>query len=380
MSIPINKSLDDVRNDLFAKISVAQQEGQLPVDLNLNRGPVRGMIELWAWGLYQLYQLKIEVLKQAFPGMAGGKWLELHCDQVNVSRLQAKKCQGHIHFVREDASGNVPIPAGRVVKTLPDGSGKVHRFVTVEDAVLADGQSEVAVAVESEQYGRSANVTVGAIKEVATTIPGVDGVENRADWIAAEGADVEGDAELQERYSLAWSATNGATKYAYESWARSVTGVIAAKIIDDHPRGQGSVDVVIKGTAGIPTPELIAGVDAVVSANKPINDDVLVKGPTAVLVGIDVELIITHGDEAVIAVAAEKRLRALFEDPTTVAGITPLQIGEDLPLDRMVAAVMAVDGVKQLNWTSPAADVAVGGDELAVLDSITLAVSQVVEV
>jgi len=128
----------------------------------------------------------------------------------------------------------------------------------------------------------------------------------------------------------------------------------------------------LPGAAGVPTTELIAAVDAVVQANRPINDDVEVKGPTPVSVAIEAELTLVSGDASAIQAAAETRLQALFTDPSTAAGVSPLQIGEDLTLDRLVATVMAVAGVKSISWTSPAADVAVDADELAVLSSLTI--------
>ncbi|MBF0454941.1 MAG: baseplate J/gp47 family protein [Magnetococcales bacterium] len=372
MSIPVKKSLEEVRSDLFARISSVQADGWLPENLNLNRGPVRGMIELWAWGLFQLYQLLGLILKQAFPSMATGCWLDLHCDQVGVQRLPAGKCRGMVYFTRSDSSGNVPIPAGRVVKTLPDGTGRIHRFVTLADTVLLDGVSEVAVLVESEQHGQAGNVTAGAIREITTVIPGIDGVENRSGWIESEGIDTEGDEPLRERYALAWMATGGATKYAYESWARSVTGVVAVKIGDQHPRGQGTVDVVIRGSAGIPSEELLSTVAGVIEKNAPINDDALVKGPVLVPVNIDLELLLIVGEGSTIRMEAGSRLRALFAGFVTIPGIVPLGIGEDLTLDRMIAVIMAVNGVKRVEWRSPTTDIAVPGDGLATLTTLSI--------
>lgn len=372
MSIPVSKTLEEVRTDLFAKIGSVQQEGWLPQYLNLNRGPVRGMIELWAWGLYQLYQFLALILGQAFPLTATGSWLDLHCHQVNVTRKTATKAKGTVYFTRAGTSGNVPISAGKIVKTKPDGQGNVYRFVTLEDVVLQDGGTEVVAPVEAEEYGQRANVTAGHICEISTTIPGIDAVENRSDWLEREGADEESDNGLRERYVLAWKDVNGATKYAYESWARSVVGVIGVKIADQHPRGQGTVDVILKGAAGIPTQDLIDAVDAVVQDKRPINDDVLVKGPTAVNVTISAELELTHGTAADILAEAENRLNALFLDPSLVADVSPLQIGQDVTMDMLVCIIMAVDGVKKINWTSPVADVQVDDDELAVLESITL--------
>ncbi|MBW2599332.1 MAG: baseplate J/gp47 family protein [Deltaproteobacteria bacterium] len=375
MSIPVNKTLEEIRTDLFEKISSVQQDGWLPEFLNLNRGPVRGMIELWAWGLYQLYQLLALVLRQAFPSTATGDWLDLHCKQVGVERLAATKAKGTVWFTREGTSGNVSIPKGKIIKTKPDGEGIVYRFSTTEDAVLPDGSSEVAVSVEAEEYGRKSNVSSGMITEISTVIPGIDSVENRSGWLTSEGFDREGDDSLRERYFLAWLDVNGATKYAYESWARSIEGVIAVKILDQHPRGQGTVDVIIRGSAGIPTQELLDAVDEVVQTNRPINDDVMAKGPAPVNVTIEAELQLVSGDPDEIMSEAENRLTALFTKPPAIDDIAPLSMGTDLTIDRLTAVVMAINGIKKITWTLPATDVQVNDDALAVLSSITLTYS-----
>ncbi len=371
-TIPVEKTLEQVRTDLFDKIGTVQQEGWLPQNLNLNRGPVRGLIEMWAWGLYQLYSFLASILQQAFPDTSTGAWLDIHCRQLGLQRMTATKAKGIIYFTRNGTDGNVPVAKGRIIKTRPDGMGRLYRFVTTEDAVLPDGHSEVGVAVEAEEYGREANVTAGMITEIATAIPGIDAVENRVEWLLSEGTDKEDDGSLQERYRLAWMDVNGATKYAYESWARGINGVIAVKIMDNHPRGQGTVDVIVRGTAGQPTVELIEAVDAVVQENRPINDDVLVRGPDPVDVVLEADLELTDGNPSAIIAEAEDRVRALFLDPSPVPGIEALQIGQDLTLDLLRATIMAVTGVKCINWTSPALDIAVSNDGLARLESLTL--------
>ncbi|OQY20070.1 MAG: baseplate J family protein [Desulfobacteraceae bacterium 4572_35.1] len=378
----VNRSLDEIRQSLFDRINDKQEEyaakGWLPNRLNLNKGIVRGLIEIWAWGLYQLYQFLAVVLKQAFADSATGPWLDLHCKQVDVYRKVATKAKGLIYLMRVDPVGNVPLQAGRIVRTLPDGMGQVYRFVTVADVVLIDGETEIAVEVIAEEYGQGGNVTTGQICEIVTTIDGIDTVENRADWLSSEGTNAELDPPLFERYTLAWTGLNGATKHAYEAWARSVTGVVAATILDQHPRGQGTVDVVLKGAAGMPTQALIDEVDTVIKGTgngdekQPINDDVLVKSPTPINVTIVAELVLTHGAPVDIEAQAEARVRAMFEQVENVSDVPPLKIGQDLPLDLLRWAVLAVDGVKKVNITSPAVDVEVAGDGLAVLQAVTL--------
>lgn len=368
----VNKTLESIRISLFGRIEAVQAEDALPRPLNLNRGPVRGLIELWAWGLYQLYQFLDFVLKQAFPSTATGLWLDMHGRQVGIERKKTTKAKGDAVFFRSGSSGNVPIEAGSVIRTPPDGLGNVYRFVTLADAVLQDGENEVLVSVESESYGRAGNVTSGQICEMASVIPGVDGVINRSGWLASEAIDEEDDESLRLRYQLAWSAINGCTRYAYESWARSVTGVTGVKIMDNHPRGQGTVDVVIRGAAGLPTVDLINAVKAVVYSKKPINDDVLVKGPASFPVTITGEIELTGGNPPEIRLMAENRIRALFSG-AVVKDVTPLEIGQDVTRDLLTFLVLGSgSGIKKVNWTSPVSDTGIPDDGLGVLESLTL--------
>lgn len=368
----VKQTLEGIRSSLFERIEAVQADGDLPQPLNLNRGPVRGLIELWAWGLYQLYQFLDFVLKQAFPSTATGLWLDLHCGQVGVSRKKATKARGNIVFYRSGSAGNVPITTGSVIRTPPDGLGNVYRFVTLADVVLQDGEIETLVAVESESYGCAGNVTAGQIREMASVIPGIDGVINQAGWLASEAIDEEDDDSLRLRYQLAWAAINGCTKYAYESWARSVTGVTGVRIMDNHPRGQGTVDVVIRGAAGLPTVELVAAVDAVVNEKKPINDDVIVKGPLAVNVLIIGELELTGGNPADIRLAVENRIRALFSG-VVVSGVAPLEIGQDVTRDLLTFLVLGTgSNIKKINWASPVSDIGIPDDGLGVLESLDL--------
>ncbi|MFZ2947905.1 MAG: baseplate J/gp47 family protein [Desulfuromonadaceae bacterium] len=375
----VSKSLETIRQEMFDQLAAKQEEyvaaGWLPIRINLNKGIVRGLIELWCWVLWQLYQFLALVLAQAFPDTATGAWLDLHCKQVGVTRKPSTKATGTVYFTRAGIAGNVPIPAGRVVRTKPDGSGHIYRYVTMAAAILPDGASEVAVAVEAEEYGAAANATAGQICEIVTVIPGIDAVENRAGWLLSEGASKEEDTPLRVRYELAWKQLSGCTKYAYEAWAREVTGVADAKILDQHPRGQGTVDVIVLGTAGIPTQTLLDAVTANImgTGNKdekyPINDDVAITAPAAINVSIVAELELLAGDAPTILAAAENRVRALFAPLPIVSAIDPLGVGGDLTRDRLIAALM-ISNVKRVNTNF--ITVPVPQDGLAVLVDIQL--------
>ena len=193
MSIRLAKDIGTIRSALFERIENVQTEyaarGWLPARLNLNKGIARGMIELFAWGLWQLYNFLDVIHKQAIPLESTGEWLDLHAAQVNEQRKAATKAKGLVLFLRGDQTGNIRIPAGRIVRTLPDGKGEIYRYVTDDLAVLPDGADSVAVPVTAEEYGQDSNATVGQICELVTPVEGISGVTNEADWLTEEGAD-----------------------------------------------------------------------------------------------------------------------------------------------------------------------------------------------
>ncbi len=376
----LSKTIDDVRASIFAHVEEVQDifaaKGWLPGRLNLNRGVVRGLLELYCWGYWQIYALLQRLMRQAVPATASGDWLDTHAASVNLSRRPATKAKGNVRFLRAPSSslaGNVAIPARRIVRTLPDGIGQVYRYSTVADAVLPAEAAYVDVPVEAEDYGAAANASTGQICELVTPVEGISGISNEADWLTSEGADEETDAQLQERYALAWAANNGCTKHAYTSWALSVPGVTSVSILDQHPRGQGTVDVVVRGADVLPTEALLEKVRAAIAPNVPINDDWLVKGPEPVPCAIAGEIEYTSGDPAAIVAQAEARIRALFAETSPLSDVAALQIGQDLTLDLLTHTVLAVPGVKRVVWTSPAqAVISVPADGVARLESLSL--------
>ena len=375
MSIRLSKDIGEIRSGLFERIEAVQDEyaarGWLPARLNLNKGIARGIIELFAWGLWQLYNFLEVIHKQAVPLEATGEWLDMHAAQVDESRKTATKARGNVLFLRGDGTGNVRIPAGRIVRTKPDGKGDIYRYVTDELAVLPEGAASVAVPATAEEYGQGANAAVGQICELVTPVEGISGVTNTADWLLEEGADAESDASLRRRYVLAWQSQAGVTRAAYEAAALSVPGVVDVYVADQHPRGEGTVDVVVMGTAGMPTASLLADVRAALDASIVINHDLLIRAPDPVNVSVKAVLELLSGDADAVKTEAESWVRSMFsygDDPA----IPRFSIGNDVVRDRLASGLVSIAGVKRIRWESPAEDVTIPAGGLAVLEELNL--------
>lgn len=373
------KSLNDIRAELFARMEEVQDDyvakGWLPAHLNLNKGIVRGLVELFAWGLWQLYQFLNYIFSQAVPLESSGQWLEVHAAQVDLTRKPALKALGTVLFSRPSGAStesNIRIPAGRIVRTRPDGEGIVYRYVTLADAVLPQGADSIAVTVEAEEYGAKANAAQGQICELATPVQGVGAVTNAADWLTREGADAENDPSLQRRYVLAWQAQAGITSAAYAAAALSVPGVVDVHVADQHPRGEGTVDVVVQGAAGLPTESLLAAVRVAVKDAIVINHDVLVKAPTPVTVDVQCTVELLNGDAEATRALATSWIKALFSGEPHVPSVPTFGIGKDVIRDRMASGIITLPGVKRILWAAPLEDVTIAAGELAVLGQLSV--------
>jgi uncharacterized phage protein gp47/JayE len=375
LSQRVSKSLDQIRSELFARIEEVQDEyaakGWLPARLNLNKGVARGLLELFCWGVWQLYRLLETVLYQAFPRYATGQWQDAHSEQIGNDRVAASQTQGKVLFLRNPANtGNVRIPAGRIVRTRPDGLGNVYRYVTLADAVLPVGADFVGVLSKAEEYGALANAGPGQIRELVPPVDGISGVTNEAGWLVEEGADEETDAAMQRRYALSWEALGGVISAKYKAVALGVKGVVDVAIADQHPRGEGTIDIIVKGSAGLPTDSLLQAVAAAIDAEIVINHDRLVKGPTPVYLDAILLLELLSGDEAASKLAAENHIRAVFSGSNP--GIEGLAIGQDVIRDRLAAGIITMPGVKRIIWGADLADgdIAIPVDGLAMLRSL----------
>ncbi len=379
----LSKTLAEIRQELFDNMDKVQDEfiaqGYLPQRLNLNKGIARGLIELFAFGLWQLYQNMEKTMQEAVPKNSAAAWLDVHSDQVGISRKQSQKAYGNIAFYRldlDDMERNIVIPKGKIVKTQPDGEGEIYRFVTLESAVIQQGEEYVLIPCESEEYGKKNNVAPNQICELVTPVEGVGKIDNFTDWLTKEASDEENDLQLQRRYSLAFSSQAGMTRAAYENAALSVNGVEDVYISDQHPRGEGTLDIIVQGANGIPTENLLEEVRKTVASHIVINDDVLVKSPVPVPVNISMEIEILSGSETEIKAQAVSYIQKLFSCDYSVPYFG---IGKDVILSRIEAGIINLHGVKRIVWNAPTSDVTIEKEEMAKLGSLEIAIKWVNE-
>lgn len=236
--------------------------------------PLRTLLELAGEGVADAERYIAQLAEGGYLHTAQGAWLtELVRSHFGLDRQGSTFARGLVRFAAT-AAGAVAMPAGMIVGTL---SGR--RYLTLEAAsVPAGGTADVPVQAESP--GTAYNVPVGVINVLHTPLPGLS-VTNPPGWLTQAGADEESDVSLRARAGLRWAELGGgATRAAYEYWALSAhPSVDRVRVLDEHPRGQGTVDVIVWGTGGLG--ELVVDeVDAFIQARRPITADVLVYAAT----------------------------------------------------------------------------------------------------
>lgn len=225
------------------------------------------------------------VLNSMFLSHAKGVWLDIKAVDFSKKRKQAQKTQGYVTISRSDAKGEaVRVAKGHVFKTAKDVNGQELRFFAREDTVLQRGVLSTDVPVEAELEGSRYNVPAGQITKSLLFLDGVETIANGDHWITREGSDTETDESFRARGLRSWSElAQRAIHDTYVNVCEEVNGVLYVTVDDQHPRGQGTIDVVVTSEAGPASESLLNEVRAVCETIKAPDDDVLVKSAEPVV-------------------------------------------------------------------------------------------------
>lgn len=256
------------------------------------------------------------VLNNMFVTHASQAWLDIKIADYGKKRKAAQKTQGLVTLTRvvnDDAQGQaIKITKGHVFKTERDINGDELRFFALTSATMQQTAIAVDVLVEAEIEGTRYNVPQGQITRSLTYIDGIESITNNADWITREGSDIEDDSGAKARTLRSWSELAAfPIEDTYVNAAESVQGVLYAQADCQHPRGQGTVDVIVTGMAGGASAGLLANVSEAVERIAGPYDDILVK--SSITVRQDIELVLTLGDGTESS-AVTSRIQAILTD------------------------------------------------------------------
>jgi uncharacterized phage protein gp47/JayE len=274
-----------------------------------------------------VYAHQAWVFRQAFADLADDDNMEKMANQRSLAYKAAIAATGSVRF---SGTAGTPIDAGQAVSTA---QGVV--FVTTAAAVVDVGGS-VDVPAAAAIAGVAGNQTINTPATVDSPPLGV--VSAALILSMTGGADTESAPSLLERLLLEQSEiAQGGNDADYKRWALSVPGVARAYVFPVR-RGTGTVDVVPLPLTGLPDAPLLASVQAVLDAKRPVG----------MMPGYGVLALLPTAIPTPVAAAVE------VADGFTLSNLGP---GDTLVRNRLITAMLNVSGVTDVTLAAPSANV-----------------------
>lgn len=319
----------------------------------------------------ELLELARKVLSGMFVSGAAGAWLDLKMGDYSKRRKKAQKARGFVTVSRMTGGDQeaIKIEKGHVFKTIKDINGEELRFFALADTVLQQKAPSVDVLVEAEVEGSRYNVPEGQITRTLTYIGEVT-ISNGADWITQEGSDTEDDESARTRTLRSWSElARRPIEDTFINAAEGVPGVLFAQADCDHPRGQGTVDIIVTGTAGEATEGLLKEVREAVDKIAGPYDNILVKSSLTIDQDIALTVTTTTADSDS---DVEARVKAILAELLAVRKGRKLY---ELTLSDINHAVRSgYAGASNVTISTPEADVMLDKDRVITLGAVSVTV------
>lgn len=257
---------------------------------NFNKGGIFYIIiRIFVLIYIDIKRLARSIINNLFIKHAEGDWLEIKVADVGKKRKEAIKTRGYVTLYRDDYQNALQITKGHMFKTLPDVNGKELKFYVLDTTVIGAGEKSGKVLVEAESPGTGYNVSTGKITVSMIHLDGVVSVSNEEGWLYEEGADIEDLEDLRTRAEDAWSElAERTTEEKLINVSKKVSGVLDVRVDAQHPRGQGTTDIIITSTSGEATQELLKKVENATAYLKGNYDEFLYKSST--IVNVDIKL------------------------------------------------------------------------------------------
>ena len=320
----------------------------------------------------ELKELARTILNSCFIRHAEGDWLKIKAADFSKYQKEAQTTKGYITIHRDDCTNALLVTKGHCFKMAPDTAGNELKFYCCENTVIAAGEETGKVLVTAEKAGTYYNLKPGMITISMIHLEGVDSVINEEGWIIREGAEEEDLESLRERCMGSWAELATRTiEEKLRNVTKSVPGVLGVRIDAQHPRGQGTVDVIVTGTAGEASPELIRKVSEVIEPLKGNYEDYLVKSSTTVRQ--DFELVIYLAEDISTAGVAEKA-EELIDD---LMGLTREEL-HVLYRDSIIRKLSTnIDNYKKTDIIQPAEDVVLDENKVILAGNVEITVKNV---
>lgn len=338
------ENISMIRTDLFSMLDVSDTLRRMDEDVRA---------KVYAAALHTVYGYIDYLAMNMLPDLCDEAWLARHAAMKRCPRKDATSATGYMRW--DGVASNITVNAGAVIQR-----DDLVQYTAVADATSAGGVLRLPVVCNTP--GVTGNADDGTTLVLVTPVSGLPsgGV---ADTITG-GFDTEDletwRARVLERYY--WTPLGGADG-DYIVWAKEVSGVTRAWTYR-HWMGTGTVGVLV-ASSDLVNPILdettVAAVQEHIAPLAPVAGSALyvfTAAPKVISFTIDL-----NPDTGAVRAAVEAELRAFLQRDGYPDGL--------LELSRINEAISVATGEHSHTLVSPAADIAIAKNELAVLGAIT---------
>lgn len=290
------------------------------------------------------------ITKGRYNDTAEGDWLTLKSrSDFNNIRTEATTTQIRVRFDDPNSAGPFSAAASNLI--VKDEDGATYR--SIDALTLPEGGSNVRIRFNAEVAGSASQPS-----SVSLVTP-LAGVDVSLVEVIRPGADPESDTRLRDRNRSKWSTlSQAAPGDAYRVWAMEASDSVTRVWVDDlNPRGPGTIDVVIAGVSGALPSGVADTVKAYINGEidgvyrRPLSANLDVVSATNYYVNVN-GTVYSHAsyDLSVIDAAVQAAINDY---------ISTVPVGGTVLLAELYRRAMAVEGVRNIQFTMPTADVIV---------------------
>ena len=300
----------------------------------------------------EIVQLLRSVLYNSYLATAEKDWLDVKANDLSRQRKKATKTEGWITLHRSKIGQMLTIPKGYIFKTDADSGGNEMRFLVEEEQYIQSFENTAKIKVVAEHPGEAYNLSENKIVKSLQHIEGITSIRNEKGWIIREGSNEENDESFRER-TMDWydELAQLPTAAKLRAIALSVPGVVQCYVNDLHPRGQGTIDIILIGSAGVPTQNLKDEVQAKHDEVKGPYDDILYIDPVEQEIDVNATILIEEfaDEENLKKLATEAILKLLEKQKGKVLN--------HLYKAQITSTLMNISGIKNVTIVQPTEDV-----------------------
>lgn len=279
---------------------------------------------------------------------SSGADLDTWMAQFQFFREPATFAEGPVTFTKlVPATSQILIPAGTIVQT----TGGAIQYVVIADTaqptwsatynayVLAIGQSSLVASVQASVAGSGSNVSVGQLNQIASSLPGIDQVNNGAP--ISNGIDAQSDDAFRTAFISYLGSLAQGTYQAILTAAQSVQqGLQVDPIENIKPNGDaqlGAFTVFVDNGTGSPPSPLLDLIFTAVNAVRAFTVQPYVSGPGVVTGVIDLNVRLASGANSGVVTAAVQN--------AIIAYVNSLAIGGTLFISSLEGVALTTSGV-----------------------------------